>query len=653
MSMSTFPIGCPESAEQSLCPELSDELTMALAAGEWWGTVEAGETPCPTSLKSMKQNKAEGAPVPTRSQQESTVHASSKKLNLTSSLAFKDASEKALNSDTTLKSTEQQRKWRQKKPQEATVAVESPQKAPVPTGSPQGATVPQSLRRPPVPAPKVLACSSHRAPMPEKVPDRRKLNISELLSRQERLQQQKPQAPSLQGKLPDNILKRPKIPEPLRRELLQQRPQASSPRGAPIPDKTSKKEKLEVPELLRRELLQQKPQASLQGTLPDNISKRQKLKIPEPLRRELLQQRPQASSLQGAPVPDKTANRKKLEVPEPLKLEMLQQKSVCCAQGSPVPDKVPEKRYMISELLRKELVQQKPQANKPLPDRTPVGASEHARIPQVAAVPARNPQAAAVPSGAPIPKGALVHSGTSQGSLVPADSPKLGESLRIPKQQRQKQREQQGQQRQQNIPKGASVSPKISQSVLVPPCSQQGASGFQQEALMASMAPQDAHVPVNLSPFLQGTPKGAAVPGRTINQGKYMMCGSRNQVPLHSPILDHPCPVRIIDYAKKGETNEKSMKMADFWLTEKDLIPKLFKVLAVRFENQTGGYTHMARIPNRENLDHAAMAVLEYKGNPFPPLSPMKRVRELSLVNQLLKGYREEKAQMLAEKKDF
>lgn len=110
---------------------------------------------------------------------------------------------------------------------------------------------------------------------------------------------------------------------------------------------------------------------------------------------------------------------------------------------------------------------------------------------------------------------------------------------------------------------------------------------------------------------------------------------------------------KMIDYAKKGETNEKSMKMADFWLTEKDLLPKLFKVLAVRFENQTGGYTRMARIPNRENLDRAAMAVLEYKGNPFPPLFPVKRVRELSLVNQLLKGYREEKAQMVTEKKDF
>lgn len=36
---------------------------------------------------------------------------------------------------------------------------------------------------------------------------------------------------------------------------------------------------------------------------------------------------------------------------------------------------------------------------------------------------------------------------------------------------------------------------------------------------------------------------------------------------------------KIIDYGKRGDTNEKAMKMADFWLTEKDLIHKLFKVL--------------------------------------------------------------------------
>lgn len=80
---------------------------------------------------------------------------------------------------------------------------------------------------------------------------------------------------------------------------------------------------------------------------------------------------------------------------------------------------------------------------------------------------------------------------------------------------------------------------------------------------------------------------------------------------------------------------------------EKDLVPKLFKVLALRFETQTSGYTRMARIPNRQNLDRAKMAVLEYKGNPFPPLYPARKQNELSLINQLLKGYRQEQAEQI------
>ncbi|XP_041799105.1 39S ribosomal protein L17, mitochondrial [Chelmon rostratus] len=105
---------------------------------------------------------------------------------------------------------------------------------------------------------------------------------------------------------------------------------------------------------------------------------------------------------------------------------------------------------------------------------------------------------------------------------------------------------------------------------------------------------------------------------------------------------------KLIDYAKRGDTDEKAMKMASFWLTEKDLVPKLFKVLAPRFETPSKGYTRMARIPNRQNLDRAKMAVLEYKGNPFPPLYPVKKENELTLINQLLKAYREDRAQQLA-----
>ncbi|XP_018423753.1 PREDICTED: 39S ribosomal protein L17, mitochondrial [Nanorana parkeri] len=97
---------------------------------------------------------------------------------------------------------------------------------------------------------------------------------------------------------------------------------------------------------------------------------------------------------------------------------------------------------------------------------------------------------------------------------------------------------------------------------------------------------------------------------------------------------------KMIDYGKCGDTNEKAMKMADFWLTEKDLIHKLFKVLVPRFTSHSGNYTSMYQIPNRENLDRAKMAVIEYKGNPFPPLPAHKRNNEKTLINQLLVGYR-------------
>ncbi|TMS10543.1 39S ribosomal protein L17, mitochondrial [Larimichthys crocea] len=107
---------------------------------------------------------------------------------------------------------------------------------------------------------------------------------------------------------------------------------------------------------------------------------------------------------------------------------------------------------------------------------------------------------------------------------------------------------------------------------------------------------------------------------------------------------------KLVDYAKRGDTDEKAMKMASFWLTEKDLVPKLFNVLAPRFETHSKGYTRMARLPNRDNLDRAKMAVLEYKGNPFPPLYPVKKDNELTLINQLLRGYREDRAQQLATK---
>ncbi|NXE52793.1 RM17 protein, partial [Casuarius casuarius] len=105
---------------------------------------------------------------------------------------------------------------------------------------------------------------------------------------------------------------------------------------------------------------------------------------------------------------------------------------------------------------------------------------------------------------------------------------------------------------------------------------------------------------------------------------------------------------QLIDYAKRGDTDEQAMRMADFWLTEKDLIHKLFKVLAPRFQPHAGKYTRLLQIPNRDSLDRAKMAVIELKGNPFPPLIRTRHDTEKTLLNQLLKGYREDVQQAAA-----
>ncbi|XP_035758636.1 39S ribosomal protein L17, mitochondrial [Egretta garzetta] len=81
---------------------------------------------------------------------------------------------------------------------------------------------------------------------------------------------------------------------------------------------------------------------------------------------------------------------------------------------------------------------------------------------------------------------------------------------------------------------------------------------------------------------------------------------------------------------------------------EKDLIHKLFKVLAPRFQPHPGSYTRLLQIPNRDGLDRAKMAVIELKGNPFPPLICPRRNTEKTLLNQLLKGYREDMRQAAA-----
>ena len=56
------------------------------------------------------------------------------------------------------------------------------------------------------------------------------------------------------------------------------------------------------------------------------------------------------------------------------------------------------------------------------------------------------------------------------------------------------------------------------------------------------------------------------------------------------------------------------MEMADYWLEEKQLVHKLFKVLVPRYENFKSSYTRLILAPNQYPGKFSGSAVLELKG---------------------------------------
>ncbi|XP_056630952.1 39S ribosomal protein L17, mitochondrial [Diorhabda sublineata] len=109
----------------------------------------------------------------------------------------------------------------------------------------------------------------------------------------------------------------------------------------------------------------------------------------------------------------------------------------------------------------------------------------------------------------------------------------------------------------------------------------------------------------------------------------------------------------ISDAIRYGDCHKTTMEMADYWLLEKQLVHKLFKVLAPRYENYTISYTRLVKVPK---LDGATRdkAVLELRGNPYPSLNPENNSKSELLHNVLLsearKAYRMEKYKEIAAK---
>ncbi|XP_029722995.2 large ribosomal subunit protein bL17m [Aedes albopictus] len=103
----------------------------------------------------------------------------------------------------------------------------------------------------------------------------------------------------------------------------------------------------------------------------------------------------------------------------------------------------------------------------------------------------------------------------------------------------------------------------------------------------------------------------------------------------------------ISDAIRYGDRHQPTMEMADYWLTEKQLVHKLFKVLAPRFEEYKVSATRMYKAPKEYPGWYRKRAVLELRGNPYPALVPNLHQNRSLLHNVLLdearKDFRKEK----------
>ncbi|RUS76192.1 hypothetical protein EGW08_016036 [Elysia chlorotica] len=93
---------------------------------------------------------------------------------------------------------------------------------------------------------------------------------------------------------------------------------------------------------------------------------------------------------------------------------------------------------------------------------------------------------------------------------------------------------------------------------------------------------------------------------------------------------------------KNGDKHKETMDMADFWLLEKDLIHKLFKVLVPRYQSYTTCFTDLHKLAVEYPGQGFPRAVLELRGNPWPPIVPRQRDTRYLLSNILLAGARKD-----------
>lgn len=96
----------------------------------------------------------------------------------------------------------------------------------------------------------------------------------------------------------------------------------------------------------------------------------------------------------------------------------------------------------------------------------------------------------------------------------------------------------------------------------------------------------------------------------------------------------------ISDALRNGDKHRPTMEMADYWLLEKQLVHKLFKVLCPRYENYNTSVTRMYKAPREYPCNqydrYQKRSILELRGNPYPSVLPDQMHRNRNLIHNVL-----------------
>ncbi|KAL6726088.1 hypothetical protein Aduo_008095 [Ancylostoma duodenale] len=127
-----------------------------------------------------------------------------------------------------------------------------------------------------------------------------------------------------------------------------------------------------------------------------------------------------------------------------------------------------------------------------------------------------------------------------------------------------------------------------------------------------------------------------------------MVREERAELQWNRAVEARPYLERLIQLGvERGEHDDYTSEMMEWWLPEADLITKMHKVIVPRFVDREGPFTSIYRLPTQRLLHYTVskferwrrydIAVLEIDGNPFPPVLGEKENKSSSLLNVLLK----------------